>query len=90
MLVRYRRGLFMFNSICACDPEVNFYRSHEACLRLGQPRILTRVEQRQKRRMQLGLSFDHEFTDIDYLLNSGPVKRAVVVLSNIQKRLRLR
>lgn len=89
MLLRYRRGLFMFSSICACDPEVRFHRGHESCPALGQPCTFTRVERREKRKMQLALASGHKFTDIDYLLNTGHWKRAVLILSSIQKRLRL-
>jgi hypothetical protein len=89
MLLQYRRGVFMFNSICACDPEVRFHRGHESCLALRQPCTLTRVERREKRKMQLALASGHKFTDIDYLLNTGQWKRAVLILSSIQKRLRL-
>jgi hypothetical protein len=89
MLLQYRRGVFMFNSICACDPEVRFHRGHESCPALRQPCTLTRVERREKRKMQLALASGHKFTDIDYLLNTGQWKRAVLILSSIQKRLRL-
>jgi hypothetical protein len=89
MLLRYRRGLFMFSTICACDPDVRFHRGHESCPALGLPHTLSRVERRQKRGMKAELSFEHKFTDVDYLLNSGQLKRAVLILSDIQARLRV-
>jgi hypothetical protein len=49
MLLQYRRGgVFMFNSICACDPEVRFHRGNKSCPALGQPCTLTRAERHQK------------------------------------------
>lgn len=89
MLLQYRRGVFMFNSICACDPDVKFHRGHESCLALGPLPTLTRGEQRQKRTMQAELAFDHKFTDVDYLLNAGQLDRAASILSNVQRKLRL-
>jgi hypothetical protein len=88
MLLKYCRGLFMFSTICACDPDVRFHRGHESCPALGLPHTLSRVERRQKREMKAELSFEHKFTDVDYLLNSGQLKRAVSILSDIQTRLR--
>jgi hypothetical protein len=89
MLFRYRRGLFMFNTICACGPDVKFHRGHESCPALGLPHILSRGEQREKREMKAQLSFGHKFTDVDYLLNTGQLKRVVLILSDIQARLRV-
>lgn len=89
MLLQYRRGVFMFNSICACDPDVKFHRGHESCPALGPPPTLTRGEQRQKRQMQAELAFDHKFTDVDYLLNAAQLDRAADILSNVQQQLRL-
>ena len=31
MLLQYRRGLFMHNSICACNPDIRFHHGHEIC-----------------------------------------------------------
>jgi hypothetical protein len=39
--------------------------------------------------MQVELSSNHKFTDIDCLLNARQLACAVCILSNIQKRLRL-
>ncbi|KIM92482.1 hypothetical protein OIDMADRAFT_62558 [Oidiodendron maius Zn] len=89
MLLQYRRGVFMFNSICAYGPDIKFHRGHESCPVLGPPPTLTRVEQRRKRKMQDELAFDYKFTDVDYLLNAGQLDRAVGILSNVRKRLRL-
>jgi hypothetical protein len=38
--------------------------------------------------MRSELSLEYKFTDVDYLLNSGRLKRAVEILSGVQKRLR--
>lgn len=89
ILLRYRRGIFMFNSICACDPDVRFHRGHESCPALGLPHILSRGERREKREMKAQLSFEHKFTDVDYLLNTGQLKRVVLILSDIQARLQV-
>jgi retron-type reverse transcriptase len=89
MLLQYRRGVFMLKSVCACDPEVRFYRGHETCAALNLPLRLTRREQYQKRKMQSKLPLiGSKFTELDYLLNSGQLKHAICILVEIQKQLR--
>jgi hypothetical protein len=88
MLLQYRRGVFMLNCICACDPEVRFHRGHETCPALNIPLRLTRAEQRQKQRMRSTMSLvGSKFTDLDYLLNSGRLDHASFILSQIRKQL---
>lgn len=89
VLLQYRRGVFMLNSSCACDPEVRFHRGHETCAALTRPLQLSREQRRQKLQMQAELSLSRTtFTDIDYLLNSGQIKEASLVLMGIQRQLR--
>ena len=40
LLLRYRQGIFMFNSICACGPSIKFHRGHEGCPKLTQAPLL--------------------------------------------------
>jgi hypothetical protein len=89
MLLQYRRGVFMLNSICECDPQVRFHRGHETCLVLNIPLRLTRREQREKQKMQSELSLlGSKFTTLDYWLNSGRLEHVSSTLSQIQKQLR--
>lgn len=88
MFLQYRRGVFMFNSRCACDPEIKFHRGHETCLALVTPFQLSREQRRQKLQMQTKLSLSGStFTDVDFLLNSGRLKEAGVFLRDIQRQL---
>jgi hypothetical protein len=84
---QYRRGHFMFNSICACDPEVRFHRGHETCPSLKSLLRLTRQQRHDREQMQLKLNLVSLFTDIDYLLNSGQLQYADLVLLDIWKKL---
>jgi hypothetical protein len=88
MLLQYRRGVFMQNYTCACDPQTRFRRGHEDCKALACSTRLSRVEQQQKREMksELGLS-QTKFTNIDFLLNIGAVNRAGEILRGIKRQL---
>jgi len=89
LLFQYRRGVFMFNSICACDPELKFHRGHEACQALTRPVHLSHAERQQKWKMKSQLSIHEEkFTDIDFLLNTKRVEAAARILISIQSQLR--
>ena len=89
LLLQYRRGVFMLNSSCACDPEIRFHRGHETCLALTKPFKLNREQRRQKLKMQAELSLSRTtFTDVDYLLNSGQLKEASCILTDIRRQLR--
>ena len=89
VLLQYRRGVFMFNSVCACNTEVKFHRGHESCRALRSPLKLSRAQKHQKQEMQARLLLSGGiFTDIDYLLNSGRLKDATTVLFHIQRALR--
>ena len=84
MFLQYRRGVF--NSGCACDPEIRFHRGHKTCLALTTPLQLSREHRRQKLQMQTELSLPGTtFTDVDFLLNSGQLKEAEVILRHIQR-----
>jgi hypothetical protein len=89
VLLQYRRGVFMLNSSCACDPEVKFHRCHETRSALTMPLELIWQQRRQKLKMQAELSLSRTtFIDIDYLLNSGQIQEASLVLMGIQRQLR--
>lgn len=88
MLFQYRRGVFMFNSTCACDPGVKFHRGHESCQAL-KPQSLTHKERQQKWKMKSELRLERQkFTDIDFLLNVKKVETAATILMQIQSELR--
>ena len=88
MFLQYRRGVFMLNSRCACDPEIKFHRGHETCFALRTPLHLSREQRRQKLQMQRELSLSGTtFTDVDFLLNSGQLKEAGLILRYIQRQL---
>jgi hypothetical protein len=87
LLLQYRRGVFMLNSICAC--KTTFRRGHETCSKLKQTWPLSRLEQAQKREMWQKLAISSlRFTDLDYLLNSEQVERASQTLVEIGRQLR--
>jgi hypothetical protein len=89
LLFQYRRGVFMYNSICACHPEVRFYRGHETCQALARPVDLTHVERQEKWKMGLQLTIDEtKFTDVDFLLNTKRVEAAAKILMSIRTQLR--
>ena len=87
-LLQYRKGVFMHNSICSCDPKVKFIRGHEHCKALHHLVRLTRFEKTRKRQMKVDLGVGKEkLTNLDFLINDGQVKRAGKMLSRIQKHL---
>lgn len=89
LLLQYRRGVFMFNSRCACDPAVRFHRGHENCPSLGLELQLSREEKRRKQVMKdIHRSSNFKFTDIDYLLNTGQIDKASKALLSLQYTLR--
>jgi hypothetical protein len=90
LLFQYRRGVFMFNSICACSPNVRFRRGHETCTALSRPLQLTHHDKQQKWKMREGfLPQDARFTDMDFLLNANRAAEVVQLLVNIRQQLRL-
>jgi hypothetical protein len=70
-ILKYRMGAFMFGTVRVCDPHRRFGRGHEACPHLPQLIRLSKMEQRQKKKMiqTLGLNHPRRFTDVDFLTN---------------------
>lgn len=89
MLLQYRRGVFMWNCTCACNPLIRFRRGHEECTALSDIQTLSRVMQSQKRKIHLsGVSTNARFTNIDFLLNIGQLTIAITMLCKVQDCLR--
>jgi hypothetical protein len=89
LLLQYRRGVFMYNCICACDPQARFSRGHEECKALNHLVQLSRPEQGKKQEMKSKLSLcGTKFTNIDFLLNSKQLRRVAFILLGIRAQLR--
>jgi hypothetical protein len=88
--LKYRMGTFMFGTMCVCDPHRRFGRGHEACPHLPQLIRLSKMEQRQKKRMIQTLLLDRSrrFTDVDFLINKQHFHRVLPYLSAIRNALK--
>jgi hypothetical protein len=89
-LLKYRMGTFMFGTMCVCDPYRRFGRGHEACPHLPQLIRLSKMEQRQKKRMIQTLFLDRSrrFTDVDFLINKQCFHRVGQYLRAIRNALK--
>ena len=74
-LLRYRLGLFQIRRRCRCGAI--FVRGHENCRLLNIPALLSKAE-KGLRRMILSYRDDSKLTDIDWLLNTRKIDRAIV------------
>ena len=74
-LLQYRRGVFLWNFVCICNPQVRFRRGHEECSAFECLVQLSQSEQCQKQEMKLKLSLlEAKFTNVDFLLNIGQLQ----------------
>lgn len=86
VLLQYRRGMFMNDCLCTCGER--FKRGHETCLRLRHPYQLSKSEKQHKADMLKQLdSKDSKLTDVDYLLNTGQLDKAIRILSSVKSQL---
>ena len=83
-LLRYRLGLFQIRRRCRCGAI--FVRGHENCSLLNIPALLSKAE-KGLRRMILSYRDDSKLTDIDWLLNTGKIDRAIVALRLVRDEL---
>lgn len=87
VFLRYRLGMFMYGALCKCDQPGKFRRGHERCSRLQHTVQLSRSERKAKREDQIRFGLDVNYTDIDYLLNTGQSDRAWKALVGIRAEL---
>jgi hypothetical protein len=86
LLFAYRRGVFMFKSICICNAK--FHRGHEVCFTSIALHLLSHTDRAKKRAMWLDLSLDClEFTNLDFFINSMQLKRAGTILLQVREEL---
>lgn len=90
LLFQYRRGTFLHGFICLCGNR--FHRGHESCPTLPRPVRLTRAEISAKLKAAATIlatcsPADAKFTDVDFLLNSGELRKADTILSTLQRAL---
>jgi len=89
LLFQYRRGMFMFNAKCSCHSDAVFHRGHESCSSLPHPIRLSRNERQMKITMSQALQVhDTPLTDIDFLLNTGRLNDAGLILHDVRQALR--
>jgi hypothetical protein len=91
-LLQYRRGNFHITNNCICGRAKKFKRGHENCSKLQAPLSLSKVHRRQKKEMFRSLGLDktkikRRFTNLDFLINIGRVKRAGKILDEISTQL---
>lgn len=92
ILFQYRRGSFMYGDYCSCGGT--FQRGHEQCFTLPDTVSLTRAERLAKTTMQRLLEAKPKaktvhFTDVDFLLNTGQLDRAMKILSIAKAELKV-
>lgn len=89
LLFQYRRGLFMFNFTCGCQPPAPFHRGHETCHALPQPIQLVKSDRKAKADMLKILDLQPtQVTDVDFLLNTGRLDNAALILEQVKAALR--
>lgn len=89
-LFHYRLGVFMHGVICACERGKDFQRGHEECRLLPYLTRLTVHERAQKQKAAAKLQTKDSttrFTDLDFLINTGQLRRASKILSILRKTL---
>lgn len=83
-LLRYRLGIFQIRRQCRC--ENLFIRGHESCSLLDIPVLLSKMERHVKRMARNDQDLQ-KLTDIDWLLNTGNLKRAMMALQLVKDKL---